>query len=76
MAHRAATDDRRHEWGAHARGGWVVLFLWQGSRLSNVEVARLTGVTRRGAQKMMDGLSLHFPIIQVEGRWQWMSRDE
>lgn len=75
MGMAATTDDRRHEWGAHARGGWVILFLWQGSRLTNTDVGKLTGMTRRGAQKMMDGLTLHFPIVQVEGKWQWMAKD-
>lgn len=68
--------ERRREWGAHTRGGWVILFLWQGSKFSNKEIARLTGLTRRGAQKMMDGLVLHFPIVLVEGKWQWMSKDD
>lgn len=68
--------DRRRDWNAHARGGWVILFLWQGSRLSNSDVARLTGITRRGAQSMMEGLSAFFPILQDDSKkWYWTNKD-
>lgn len=67
--------DSRREWNAHARGAWVILFLWQGSRLTNREVARLTGLTRRGAQKMMENLSAYFPIVCQERKWMWMQKD-
>ena len=41
-----------------ARG---ILALWRGSRLSNRDVARLTGMTRRGANYMMETLFALFP---------------
>lgn len=69
-------NDRRREWGATTRGGWIILFLWQGSRFSTKEVAKLTGLTRRGAQRMMNVLELDFPIRQIEGKWQWVLKDD
>lgn len=64
------------EYNSHQRAGFVVLWLWQGARLSNKDVARLTGMTRWGAQKMMETLSAALPIVQVAGQWQWMSKDD
>jgi hypothetical protein len=78
MGRKAATiahGDSRHEWNAHQRGGFVTLMLWQGAKLSNVDVARLCGMTRRGAAYMMETLSAALPIVFVEGCWQWMSRE-
>lgn len=69
-------DDRRREWGATTRGGWVILFLWQGSKFTTKEVARLTGLRRRGAQRMMNILELDFPIGLRDGKWQWIAKDE
>ena len=66
----------RHDWNAHIRGGSVILWLWQGSKLSTRDIARLTGITRRGAHDMMEILSCAFPIVIVGGKWQWMDRDE
>jgi hypothetical protein len=72
----AAPADSRRDWNAHQRGGWIVLCLWQGAKLSNKDAARLTGITRRGAQYMMETLSATFPIVFVGGFWQWMDKDE
>lgn len=63
------------EWNSHQRGGWAILWLWQGSKLSNRDVARLTGMTRYGAQKMMETLSQSFPIVKIDGKWEWMEKD-
>lgn len=65
----------RRDWNSHIRGGWCVLWLWQGARLSNRDIARLTGMTRQGAQSMMENLAAAFPIVFAEGKWQWMERD-
>lgn len=69
-------DERRKEWNAHQRGGFVTLMLWQGSKLSNTDVARLCGMTRRGAAYMMDTLATSFPIDQTEGKWHWIAKDD
>lgn len=75
MKQRQVPHDNPREWNAHQRGAWVILWLWQGSRLSNRDVARLTGMTRWGAQKMMDTLAGAFPIVFSDGKWSWMSKD-
>lgn len=63
------------EMNSHQRGGFITLMLWQGSRLSNSDVARLCGMTRRNAAYMMDALSLTFPLVKNEGKWEWMAKD-
>lgn len=69
--------DRRRDWNAHQRGGWIVLWLWQGSRLSDGDVARLCGMTRQGANKMMLVLEAAFPIMRAsDGKWQWLERED
>lgn len=65
----------RREWNAYAKGGWIVLFLWQGSKFTTGEVARLTRTTDRNARRLMSSLSADFPIVNVEGKWQWMERN-
>jgi hypothetical protein len=66
-------DDRRHDWNAHIRGGFIVLMLWQGSRLSDTDVGRLCGISRRGAAKMMVNLESWFPLVKcADGKWQWL----
>lgn len=70
-----APDAGRREWNAHAKGGWVVLFLWQGSKFTTQEVANLCGMTKQGAQKMMTILEASFPITLVDSKWQWISKD-
>lgn len=68
--------DGRQEWNAHQRGGFITLMLWQGAKLSSKEVARLCVMSRQGAEKMMDILSAALPIVSVDGKWQWMVRDD
>lgn len=63
------------DWNAHQRGGWVTLWLWQGSRLSTRDIARLTGMTPQGAGKMMTILSAALPIIHSDGVWVWMEKE-
>jgi hypothetical protein len=70
-----AHGDSRHEWNAHQRGGWVTLWLWQGSRLSTRDVARLCGMTTQGAGKMMEILEQGLPITRVDGLWVWMEKE-
>lgn len=64
------------DWNAHQRGGWVALWLWQGSRLSDTDIARLCGMTRQGAAKMMDAIEAAFPVIKVDGKWEWMNKNK
>ena len=71
----AARDSTRREWNAHVKGGWVALFLWQGSRLTTLEIARLCGMTKQGAQKMMVNMEADMQITLVDGKWQWISKD-
>jgi len=61
---------------AHQRGGFVVLWLWQGARLSNKDIARLCCMTTQGAGKMMATLSAALPIVHQNGQWQWMEREK
>ena len=75
MGRKAAGDAGRREWNAHAKGGWIILFLWQGSRLTTLEIAKLCGMSKQGAQKMMTILEASFPITQDNGKWVWMSKD-
>lgn len=67
--------DERRDWNAHQRGGWVTLWLWQGSKLSDRDIARLCGMTRQGAMKMMTILEAALPITKIDGMWQWVERD-
>lgn len=76
MTRNVATHGMRADWNAHQRGAWVILALWQGSRLSNRDVARLTGMTRRGANYMMETLSALFPLVVEDGKWVWMAKNE
>jgi hypothetical protein len=80
MKRRAALlhYESRHDWNSHQRGGFITLMLWQGSKLSNKDIARLTGTTRRAAQYMMEALSGALPIVfdYEHGVWRWMEIDE
>lgn len=76
MGRKAAHPDTgRREWNAHQRGGWIVLFLWQGSKLTTREVAGLCGMTTQGAGKMMVILESSFPITIIDGKWQWLHKE-
>lgn len=76
MGRKAARlDTGRREWNSHQRGGWIVLFLWQGSRFTTQEVADLCGMTKQGAQKMMTILEASFPITLVDSKWQWFHKE-
>lgn len=65
----------RDGWNAHVRGGWVTLWLWQGSRLSTRDVARLCGISIPAAHRMMVILCAHFPITREDALWQWIERE-
>lgn len=62
------------QWTAHQKAGQITLFLSQGSQLTTVEVARLTGMTFMGAKYMMEMLSLVLPIEHRDKRWRWMDK--
>jgi len=63
------------EWNAHQKGAWVCLWLWQGAKLSNRDVARLCNMTTQGSGKMMIILSAVLPIVHINGLWQWIERE-
>lgn len=75
MKRVTAAHNSGPEWNAHQRGGWVTLWLWQGSRFTTKDIARLCGMTTQGAGKMMTILSAALPITVVEGKWQWMEKE-
>jgi hypothetical protein len=66
---------QRNDWGAHLRGGWVAIWLWQGSKLSDKEVGLLCGISRQHAWRMMLILAAGLPIVKVNGKWQWFDKD-
>ncbi len=70
--HRASVPD----WNSHQRAGWVTLWLWQGSKLSDSDIARLCGMSRQGAVKMMTILEAALPIVKADSKWQWMEPSE
>lgn len=65
------------DWNSHQRAAWVTIWLWGGSRLSDIEIARLCGMTRGGALKMMFALEAALPITKADdGKWQWSKKGE
>jgi hypothetical protein len=62
------------EWTPIRRRGWVLLWLWQGSKLSERDVARMTELTKQGANQMMLDLAADFPLVKIDGKWQWMEK--
>lgn len=69
------TDER--ELTAIQRAGRVtVRLLLNGEQLTNQQIAQMCGYADyRGAQYLMDGLSLELPIVYVAGVWRVMDRD-
>lgn len=65
-------DERRAEWNSHIRGGWIAIWLFQGSKLTTREIVTLTGMSKQGVEFMMEILSQGMPIVRVDGRWQWL----
>lgn len=65
-------DERRAEWNSHIRGGWIAVWLYQGSELSTGDIVRLTGMSKQGVEFMMDILSHGMPIVRRAGRWAWL----
>lgn len=71
MARRVAIEGGP-DWNSHQRGAWIALWLWQGSRLSDNDIARLCGMSRQAAYRMMLTLEAALPIAKVGGKWQWI----
>lgn len=67
-------NERQAEWSAHQRSGSVSVWLYQGSRLTTDQVARLTGLTWEGAEYMMTMLSGALPVTKINGLWQWIGK--
>lgn len=57
------------------RAAKVTLHLIAGQRMTTAEIATLTGLTYGGALRLMVGLSIALPVLQIEGRWQWMAQN-
>lgn len=64
-------DERRREWNSHIRGGWIAIWLYQGSKLSTGDIVRLTGMSKQGVEFMMEILSSDMPIVRRASKWQW-----
>lgn len=74
MARRRA-ESTRPDWNSHVRGGWVILWIWQGAKLSERDIARLCGISRQMAAKMMVILEANFQIAKIDGVWQWIDKN-
>lgn len=61
---------------AHQRAGKVTVWLFQGNKLTTVQIAAATGLSWDGADYMMTMLSLALPIVKVDGKWQWVSESD
>lgn len=66
----------RRDATAHQRAGQVAVWLYQGSRLTTSEIARLTGLTWDGADYMMRMLVLALPITKTGPKWHWISESD
>jgi hypothetical protein len=75
MGGKPVTTHEGRKWSTRARAGWVLIFLWKGAKLTTVDIAKITGLTRRGVRYMMDDLAAHFPIVLDGEFWQWMKID-
>jgi hypothetical protein len=68
-----ATDNQR-EYSAHQKSSFVAILLKDGSLLTTAGIARLTGMSWQGAEKMMNMISGVLPIVKVNRHWQWIDR--
>ncbi len=57
------------------RIGLIVWLLGRGHTFTTLEVAHITGLSRRGAAAMMDKLSRKIPLINSQARWQLLTDD-
>lgn len=69
-------DDRRHEWNSHVRGAYIAIWLKGGSKLSTLDIVRLTGMSKQGVWFMLEILSAYMPIAHIDGKWQWVEDTE
>lgn len=68
-------EERRAEWNSHIRGGWIAVWLVQGSKLTTKDIVNLTGMSKQGVEFMMEILSGGMPIVRIDGYWQWISKE-
>ena len=69
------TDNQRREYNAHQKAGLITILLKGGSKMTTEGIARITGLSRDGAEYMMDMLSVVLPIVKIDCKWQWMDDD-
>jgi hypothetical protein len=74
MAVKGSTRPHERQWTAHQKAGQITVFLVQGSKMTTMEIARLTGMTFMGAKYMMEMLSMVLPIEHVDSQWRWMQK--
>lgn len=55
------------------RAGLVVWLLGRGHSFTTMEIARITGLTDRGASYMMEGLSRNLPLVFEHSRWKLLT---
>lgn len=55
---------------AQQRAGLVVWLMARGHVFTTLEIAQITGLSRRGAQDMMDRLAGQLPITFEHSRWR------
>jgi hypothetical protein len=63
-------DPAEREYTAVQRGVLVMYWLMLGFRLRTRDVARLTGMSQRGAFDLLVNMSVSVPIYEEHGEWQ------
>lgn len=67
----STANNRKNEWNSHIRGGMVALWLFDGHKFTTKEIMRRTGLSKQGVESMMATMSLAFPVVRINGKWQW-----
>ena len=65
--------DEYKEMSAQQRAGLVVWLMARGHVFTTLEIAQITGLSRRGAQDMMDRLCGQVPIVFEHSRWRLLT---
>jgi hypothetical protein len=66
-------DDCDNEMSAQQRAGLVVWLMARGHSFTTLEIAQITGLSRRGALDMMNRLCVQVPIKFEHSRWQLLA---
>lgn len=67
-----STYTAEREYNAHQKAALITILLRGGSELTTDGVARVTGLTWKGAEYMMDMLGGVLPIVKVDEKWRWL----